>query len=128
MVSDNAGIRLRRYSIFMRGLFLITTEHKLINDWISQVLQYMLLPVFGVQCIMILYGTRIQSDISCLCVRLFYTSLRSNFKWTQTKISLVKKRCASGQMIFILHFCPTNSNIFSIRAIQNKIIRLPQLI
>lgn len=127
MVSDNAGIRLRRYSIFMRGLFLITTEHKLINDWISQVLQY---AAPGVRCSVYNHTLRYTNSIGhklSVCAT-FYTSLRSNFKWTQTKNSLVKKRCASGQMIFILHFCPTNSNIFSIRAIQNKIIRLPQLI
>lgn len=78
MVSDNAGIRLRRYSIFMRGLFLITTEHKLINDWISQVLQYMLLPVFrcSVYNDTLRYTNSIGHKLSVCAAFLYFSSLK----------------------------------------------------
>lgn len=77
MVSDNAGIRLRRYSIFMRGLFLITTEHKLINDWISQVLQY---AAPGVRCSVyndtLRYTNSIGHKLSVCAAFLYFSSLK----------------------------------------------------
>lgn len=98
--SDNVRIRLWAVMAahFHARSVLITTELKLINDWISQVLHG---GVFGV-CLMILYGINIQSYITvCVCAAFIISGLSVRPKFQMNKdinVKFIEEKCMCRQI------------------------------